>query len=601
MTRPPVPDPCPTPPPPSLPSSEGVPDRPPRRRIMVHLASQLRTEHDFKTLLDSFRRSRLAHLLLHDKAINRGISALLVGFCLVLLGSWVPHYLSWPWWIDLDHFATLAQAWDAGRRPYRDMFCNQFPGTIYLFWALGKVCGWGHTAPIYAVDACLIIALGLMLLIWSQRRFGEIFPGLAGYTAFLFYYLNLDYRYVAQRDWHGPFFATTAILVVQAFQGGRGRLASAPFMAAAITMRPQTALFLPSLLMALVLSARTDRPFGAGIAKGLMWWGLAFAASLTLGFAPLARVGLLGDFVGSIRGVAFSHRYNENLQDFGAFRRTLLDQLADPKLRALAAGLVMLVIARRATRGLGLTWLVALATVQLYRPLSPMKHVYLAHPLALVESISLAVVAGMAVEARLLRPAVRLVVIALTLFAVRLPIYCSVADSTSAVSGAIWGAEVGPPNCIRTVYQAYNYEEADYSAAVGYLRSRTQPQTEVANLLFRLPALTGMTGRLPPFRVESLALVSIYDPALLVRMAEDLDRAGESVVVWAPAEWNKPLRFAPDQTPINTSKIHEVVLLRYRPEARFGTIEIWRRVDPRDASPILPVPASPSRLPRPGP
>src|SRR5699024_5611566 len=71
----------------------------------------------------------------------------LVGLCLFQLGTWIPHYLTWPYWADHDVFATIAQGWDDGLLPYRTLRCNNFPGTIYLFWILGKTFGWGRTMP----------------------------------------------------------------------------------------------------------------------------------------------------------------------------------------------------------------------------------------------------------------------------------------------------------------------------------------------------------------------------------------------------------------------------------------------------------------------
>ncbi|MHC5544306.1 hypothetical protein ACYOEI_39260, partial [Singulisphaera rosea] len=124
--------------------------------------------------------------------VLRGPLALsLLGLVAVQLATWVPHYLTWPFWADHDVHGTMARAWDLGRLPYRDMRCNNFPGSIYLFWALGKVAGWGRTVPFYAFDAGLQVALGLSLFAWSRARIGAIVPGLVGYLTFLSYYLGL--------------------------------------------------------------------------------------------------------------------------------------------------------------------------------------------------------------------------------------------------------------------------------------------------------------------------------------------------------------------------------------------------------------------------
>src|SRR4051812_15907535 len=68
------------------------------------------------------------------RALQGPLSGVLAGICAVLLLTWVPHYLAWPWYADHDVFATMARAWDAGRLPYRETLGNNFPGTIYMFW-----------------------------------------------------------------------------------------------------------------------------------------------------------------------------------------------------------------------------------------------------------------------------------------------------------------------------------------------------------------------------------------------------------------------------------------------------------------------------------
>ncbi len=71
-------------------------------------------------------------------ALGGGLSAVLVATGVAFLATWIPHYLLWPWYRDSDTFATMAQSWDAGIRPYRDIRAYNFPGAIYLFWVLGK-------------------------------------------------------------------------------------------------------------------------------------------------------------------------------------------------------------------------------------------------------------------------------------------------------------------------------------------------------------------------------------------------------------------------------------------------------------------------------
>ena len=106
------------------------------------------------------------------------------------LVTWLPTYLTWPWYTDSEHFAMLARLWDSGGLPYRDMFSTQFPGEIYLHWLLGKLLGWGNTVAYYAVDAALVIAFGALLVLWGRRRVGSALPGWIGFSTFFFCFIT---------------------------------------------------------------------------------------------------------------------------------------------------------------------------------------------------------------------------------------------------------------------------------------------------------------------------------------------------------------------------------------------------------------------------
>ncbi len=70
-------------------------------------------------------------------ALEGGLTWVVVACSVGFLATWVPHYLFWPWYRDSDTFAILAQSWDAGILPYRDIRGYNFPGAIYLFWCSG--------------------------------------------------------------------------------------------------------------------------------------------------------------------------------------------------------------------------------------------------------------------------------------------------------------------------------------------------------------------------------------------------------------------------------------------------------------------------------
>jgi hypothetical protein len=122
----------------------------------------------------------------------RRVFGLVSGLLIVLAAAeytvWLPGYLTWPWWADHDVFATMALGWDAGLRPYRDLLGNNFPGTIYLFWIVGKLCGWGNRSAYNAFDALLLGGLGVAILAWSRRRFGTWLLGAVTVLSVTTYY-----------------------------------------------------------------------------------------------------------------------------------------------------------------------------------------------------------------------------------------------------------------------------------------------------------------------------------------------------------------------------------------------------------------------------
>src|SRR6516225_12389379 len=126
-------------------------------------------------------------------ALSGGLSIVVAGTCLAYLATWLPHYVLWPWARDADTFATLAQSWDEGIRPYRDIRGYNFPGAIYLFWLVGKTFGWGRTWALYAFDASALILFGVIASAWSRRCLGRMLPGLVSSFLFLTYYLHLDF------------------------------------------------------------------------------------------------------------------------------------------------------------------------------------------------------------------------------------------------------------------------------------------------------------------------------------------------------------------------------------------------------------------------
>ena len=193
------------------------------------------------------------------KLLQRWLVVGFAGLSTLCLLAWIPHYLYWPWCRDPDGIALMAQEWDSGVLPYRDIRSFNFPGHIYLHWILGKLFGWGHTGLFYALDATALLFLGAVVIAWSRRRLGHSLPGTAAYLIFLAYYLDISFLNVAQRDWHAPLCTTLGLLVLEAWPGRRTRWLSALLAAIGLTIRPNIVLFLPALLVAVTSCDVTTR------------------------------------------------------------------------------------------------------------------------------------------------------------------------------------------------------------------------------------------------------------------------------------------------------------------------------------------------------
>jgi len=118
------------------------------------------------------------------------------------------------------------------------------------------------------------------------------------------------------------------------------------------------------------------------------------------------------------------------------------------------------------------------------------------------------------------------------------------------------------------------YTWDQYREVLAYLRLRTGPHTQVANLLRNVPfpALNGSVGRISPLRADAGILwLSSLDIGREADFARLLEEADDAVVVWIPGERSFHPRL---QIPI----LERTVLQFYRPEARLGGIQVWRRL-----------------------
>jgi hypothetical protein len=513
-----------------------------------------------------------------------GPLAVLIGCaCLVLLASWVPHYLAWPYYSDHDAYATLAYGWAHGDLPYRDVLCNNFPGQVYLFWVLGKLVGWGQPIAFYVVDSALLLSFGGLILAWSHRRLGSGLPGLVGYVAFLGYYLGLDYSLTGQRDWHAPFFAVSAILLVQAWPGRLARTLSALGFAMAILVRPQSVVLLPALLATFfVLPTSRERSLSERRTRALLGWFTAWAAFLVLGFAPLLASGVFADFLRGIRHTVPGGGYSQ--VGIASFVKAALRQLLVLKAWGIALPVAILAVRRRVAddsqaRNVAGIWLAALAGAMLIKPLSPSPHLSYLHPVMVVVGVLIAVLVRQVLDLPNLTPSVRLaaVVLVAALCVGDKPRFCSLPRSLAAIKDLRHGQESAdaPLGYVTNpgVAFAAAYEWRDYQDLLVYLRQNLGPETRVANALKGCPSITAPARRRTAFPAESVEWVTLVAPEDEVRFIAALEREPDSIVVWDPSEEGKTrLDFRSELAGL-TAAIRRL----YEPSARFGRIEVWTR------------------------
>lgn len=513
-----------------------------------------------------------------DWALRGGLDRVLLWAAVVLLAGWLPHYLLWPWWSDTEYFAVVAQAWDHGILPYRDLYDFNFPGPTYVHWLLGKVFGWGHTLPFNLLDAALVVGLGVLLTAWSRDRFGRATPGLFGYMAFLGYYLSLNYALVGQRDWHAAGLAVLALATLEMRRDRAGLVVSALAFAAALTVRPHPVVFLPALLSAIDEHAReAGDPWWKTLRAGAVW-SCVVAAGLVAGAAPVVLAGVADDFAYWFRVAWYGGEYNRATPQSLPWR--VLAELGRWEIGATFVALGVFAVSGPGPRRTARTWALALAGAYLYRPLSPFPHDYLRHPLILTWSVGLAVLAARLLTCDRLAPVVRLLLLALVMsYPISwVPNFWRPVASARALVDIFRHGEpvVPPPGCEgalgnRKDYGVYPWE--DYRAVLAYLRTHTGPRTYVANF-FRshpFPTVNAPTGRLPAFPSPAGILwLRHAAPGLEAEFVDALERPRDVVVVWSP-------NVSPSRRALGLESLERSIRRNYVPEATFGNIEVWRR------------------------
>ena len=485
------------------------------------------------------------------------MTILIALWCVTLLVVWIPHYLTWPWFCDQEHFAKIARSWEVGLKPYRDVVTYQFPGEIYLFWVLGKLTGWGNTVSIYALDIVLVIGLGILLVLWGLRLSGRLLPGLIGFSSFLLYYLSVRFDVAAERETQTAVLTLASLMMPSIWAGQGGRVSSAVAFGLALLIRPQVVLLLPAILLAVDSSVR---PPGAPWRQSLiavLTWGLITGLTVALGFMPLVLNGTLLDFWKNLQSMRSTYGRD-------VVGTSILEILANvkpltlPKHLLLTAALVVGLLPwdrpGNATRRLFPMVLTALVGVSFYHAISPLRIAYHATPQIVVAAMGLTFAAAQLVLDQG-RPLVRLAALAalFLLFGAReKPRALDVltpGDRTYGLRESLRILSTGelPLRPAVGFYENPGYSWEDTRATIRYLKEQ-DPDVPVALLLMVNRAATAsVAARTLAVPVpDGNALLMVNDPALTHRLVTALESADPCVVLWNPSHAvNKDPKFLP--------------------------------------------------------
>jgi hypothetical protein len=514
----------------------------------------------------------------HDGPTLEWMVSVSIAFaCLLHLTTWLPNYLIWPWSPDHDVFATLARSWEAGILPYKDLYANNLPATIYIYWVLGKLFGWGRTIPFQAFDATLVLLLGGVMLAWSRRRFGTYLPAGVGYLGFLAYYCNLNHSMAGERDWHATFFVVIGLMLAQGWPDRAGWLGSALAASVAVAIRPQAVLFLPVLMAAVGTGTAEGSKLGGRSVWVVVFWTVIFGTTLALSFTPLMRAGVFNDFVHQFGRGAYGGRHIPLTPLIFASRCSDSLCRADT-LVILIPVAVLAASANPASRRLGQIWVAALVMAIVYKAISPRQHLYLNIPKYTMLAMATASLVGLSLQVRA-APALHLTILLLAVgvFAQWKQPYDGLTLVLPSIKELRRGIDPARPVFTMGYVSVYGYR--DYQALLEHLRAMP-PGTRIANALNYPLALTGPTGRLSAFPAESLAWVLFVRSDDEAKFADLLERTPDSVVVWVPDEFlYSDVR--------RLSRIEATIRRSYEPKEKFGDIEVWQRTSsiPTDASP----------------
>ena len=504
------------------------------------------------------------------------ILCILMALCFLL---WAPHYLYWPWWMDIEHFSVSAHAWDHGIKPYRDLIDFNFPGPIYVMWVIGKLFGWDHPMAANFLDILVFSVLCFVTVRWSKRVFDSSTAGLIGNLLMARYYMSLDASRVMQRDWYVIALGIGMLMIIQMTTHLNKYLFAGFLLAVAFVIRPYAILLVPPVVVALLLEYRGQWLKIEFAFKQVVFSGLVSSMIL---WSPLVLHGIADDFFREIfRELMYGNYDPEGRQ---AFHWAVYHQIASKVIFSAFCIVVPLLYLLRNDRRklyLVLPWVVMFVSMVFYKPMSPVMHAYTEIPLEMVAGLMVGIFWGVFENYQGVSSWFKVCLIAFWtwFYLPGIPEMLSVSSSREALVSMVsnTGLEKSPPGWAGHLKDRNNIPKSyfwqDYQAALKFIREETSSEVRVVNFIRKqpFPTFNGPTGRLSLWPCgEGIQWLRWVHPELELEFANALKTQVPAIVIWNDRE-------EMSQVTIKYPLIDQLIRSEYEPVARFGQIDIWKR------------------------
>lgn len=510
---------------------------------------------------------------------TRTYSILLITGLILFFISWLPHYLFWPMWMDAEHFAISAQAWDAGIRPYRDLIDFNFPGPIYFYWLIGKVFGWGRPMMANLADVIVLMGFGSVVLCWSRRIFASWAPGLLSCFLMARYYMSLDYARVMQRDWYVFVIGSMAVLTIQAWKNEGRWIVAGILLSAGLVIRPYAVLWGIPVGIALCLE---PSDFNGQLRNRVLRLTLSGLVSSILFWSPLFYFQLFDDFLGHLLQELLQSNYKPN--EVESLHWIIWDQI---KRATEFTSLLVLMLSGikiqndKMMKSVWQVWCAAFLILLLYKPLCPVRHDYTQIPFSMTSCLVIGICSGLWIKAGKIDFS-RFVLASLVWMHFYFPGWPQMADfqaSAQAIQafGKWDNLKQTPPGC-RDAWrivanQQYLYRWQDYLDLLDYIRNEVPEGVRVVNfLLFHpYPTVNAPTGRLSLWPCgEGILWLSWVHKSMEPDFAKALDSKEPAIVILSDERPGWP---PPNQFPA----IEKTIRTEFELVTRRGAFQVWAR------------------------